>query len=83
MLSHRRHPNKEVALNCMRRYGDVVTVICDAKQRMSSIKTQTIWICTKISNTFVHLSIYDIFMPGILCCVCLYAHKSRLILLDN
>ena len=30
-LSHRRHPNKEVALNCMRRYGDGVTVICDAK----------------------------------------------------
>ena len=22
-LSHRRHPNKEVALNCMRRYGDL------------------------------------------------------------
>ena len=30
-LSHRRHPNKEVALNCMRRYGDTVTVIYDAK----------------------------------------------------
>ena len=28
-LSHHRHPYKEVALNCMRRYGDVVTVICD------------------------------------------------------
>ena len=28
-LSHRRHPNKEVALNCMRRYGDGVTVICN------------------------------------------------------
>ena len=31
-LSHRLHPNKEVALNCMRRYGDTVTVICDAKK---------------------------------------------------
>ena len=41
-LSHRRHAYKEVALNCMRRYGDVVTVICDAKYGMPSIKTQTI-----------------------------------------
>ena len=31
MLSHRRHPYKEGAINSMRRYGDVVTVICDAK----------------------------------------------------
>ena len=30
-LSLRRHPNKEVVLNCMRRYGDAVTIICDAK----------------------------------------------------
>ena len=48
---------------------------------MSSIKTQTIWICTKISNTVVHLPIYDIFVSGILCCVCLYAQKSRLTLM--
>ena len=41
-MSHRHHPNKEVALNCMRRYGDAVTVIYDTKQRMSSIKIQTI-----------------------------------------
>ena len=41
-LSHRRHAYNEVALNCMRRYGDVVTVICDAKYGMPSIKTQTI-----------------------------------------
>ena len=73
-LSHCRHPNKEVALNCMRRYADAVTVICDAKYRILSIKTQTIWICTKISNTVVHLSIYDIFVSWILCCVCLYMH---------
>ena len=38
MLSYRRHPYKDVALNCMRRYGDVVTVICDAKQGMPSIQ---------------------------------------------
>ena len=38
-LSHRHHPNKEVAPNRMRRYGDAVTVICDAKWRMSYIKT--------------------------------------------
>ena len=25
------HLDVEVALNCMRRYGDTVTVICDAK----------------------------------------------------
>ena len=37
----------------------------------------------KISNRVVYLSIYDIFVSGILCCVCLYAHKSRLVLLDN
>ena len=30
-LSHRRHPNEEVAFNCMRRYGDAETVICGAK----------------------------------------------------
>ena len=29
--THSRHPNKEAALNCMRRYCDAVTVICDAK----------------------------------------------------
>ena len=38
---------------------------------------------TKISNTVVHLSIYDIFVSGILCCVYLYAHKPRLTLMDN
>ena len=31
-----------VALNCMRCYGDAVTVIRDANSRISSIKTQTI-----------------------------------------
>ena len=42
-------------------------------------KCQTyIHVYTKISNTVVHLSIYDIFVSGILCCVCLYTHKSRL-----
>ena len=30
-LSHSRQPYNEVALNCMRRYGDVVTFICYAK----------------------------------------------------
>ena len=29
---------KEVALNCMRRYGDVVAVFCDAKYGKPSIK---------------------------------------------
>ena len=41
--------------------------------------TQTTWVYTKISNTVVHLLINDIFVSGILCCVCLYAHKYRLI----
>ena len=81
-LSHRRHPNKEVALNCMCRYGDAVTVICDAMLRMSSIKTNRMDMY-KISNTVVHLSIYDIFVSGILRRVCLYAHKSQLTLMDD
>ena len=33
--------------------------------------------------TFVHLLIFDILVSGILCCVCLYAHKSWLNLMDN
>ena len=37
----------------------------------------------KISNIVVHLSIYDIFVSGIVWCVCLYAHKSQLTLIDN
>ena len=41
-LFPRRHPYKEVALNWMRRYDDVVQVIFDAKLGMPSIKTQTI-----------------------------------------
>ena len=82
-LSHGRHPYKEVGTNCMRRYGDVVTVICDAKYGMPSIKTQTIKIYTKISNTVVRLSIYDIFVSGILWSVYLYANKYRLTLMDN
>ena len=27
-LSHRRHPYKDVAHNCMRRYGDIVKITC-------------------------------------------------------
>ena len=41
------------------------------------------YIYTKISHIVVHLSIYDIFERGILCCVCIDAHKSRLALMDN
>ena len=38
---------------------------------------------SKISNTVVHLSIYNIFVSGILYCVFLYAHISRLTVMDN
>ena len=67
----------------MRRYGDVVTVICDAKYGMPYIKTQNIWIYQTILKTVVHLSNYDNFVSGIICCVCLYTHKSQLIVMDN
>ena len=87
-LSHHRHPNKEVALNCMRRYGDIVTVICDnsfamqnnachqlrLKQYENVQKHQTqLYICrsmTSLSQAFFAVCI-------------IYAHKSRLTLMDN
>ena len=36
-----------------------------------------------ITKTIVHVSISDIIVSGIPCCVCLNAHKSRLILMDD
>ena len=78
--------HKEVALNRIHLYVVIVTpwrLFGMQNKACHPLRLKPYRYIQKISNTVLHLSIYDIFVSGNLCCVCLYAHKSWLILMDN
>ena len=66
-LSHRRHPNKEVALNCMHCYGDAMMVTCINACHPLRLKPYSY---VQNIKHIVYFSICNIFVSEILCCVC-------------
>ena len=76
-LSNRRHPNKEVARNFTCPCDDAKDGYFVAPKSECHLPRLQYYQYKNASVTTVQVSMYDMLVPWILCCMFLYAHKSR------
>ena len=75
-LSHHRHPYKEVALNCTRRYGDVVTFFAMQNKECHQLRLKPYSYIQKYQTQLCICRSTTSLCQGF-CVVCVYLHMNR------
>ena len=82
-LSHHPHPNREVGQSTPCPYGDANDGFVVVSNSVCNLPRLKSYQYKNISITIVQVSMYDILVAGIFCCMYLYAHKARLNVCDE